>query len=130
MSPFIDGIDYDDDANDDGIKNYGNVHGQNDGLAGEYGPRWDPQFRRFAKWSRQLAHTMVPFTFQWAEVSHSFLSCCNDDCNHRSGSSQSSMAVIHEEQIQKPTEPKIDGRVKTYYPPTLETIAQHLILLS
>ena len=38
------------------------------------------------------------------------------------------MAVIHEEQIGKPAEPKIDaGPGKTYYPPPLETIAQNLI---
>ena len=39
------------------------------------------------------------------------------------------MAVIHEEQIQIPDEPKIDGPVKTYYPPQLETITQNLVLL-
>ena len=116
---------YDDDAHNN------DAHGLYD-VPGEHGPRWNPQLGRFAKWSSgQLAHTVVSVTFQWTEVS-SPKSCHlgrHDNLNHRSRSSQSSMAVIHEEQIQMPDEPKIDGPVKTYYPPPLETITQNLILL-
>ena len=70
-----------------------------------------------------LAH----FPVDRSKITQVLSPCRHDNLNHRSKSSQSSMAVIHEELIR---ELKVDGSpVKTYYQPPLETIAQNLILL-